>query len=151
MTFIHYYLFCKCNVNCLYASLTLNNSFFLCIAIYIWKKNQIPIKKNTYKKTTPLPQQTNKQNKRTSIYRLNGPHGKRKFNQSAIYSILKVDTCFQIKLYTGNQVIHTFQCFERFKEFLKFSQQLSFQNIVLGKNAIHFCFVLSLIKQQRLV
>lgn len=151
MTFIHYYLFCKCNVNILYASLTLNNSFFLCIAIYIWKKNQIPIKKKHLQKNNPPPP-TNKQTKQTNKYlSFKRSTWKRKFNQSAIYSILKVDTCFQIKLYTGNQVIHTFQCFERFKEFLKFSQQLSFQNIVLGKNAIHFCFVLSLIKQQRLV
>lgn len=44
--------------------------------LYLEKKPNPYKKKTPTKKQPPLPQQTNKQNKRTSIYRLNGPHGK---------------------------------------------------------------------------
>lgn len=60
--------------------------------LFIFEKNPNPYKKTpTKKQQPPPPQQTskqkNKQNKQTSIYRLNGPNGKRKFNKSAILFI----------------------------------------------------------------
>lgn len=48
-----------------------------------WKKEQQ--QKKNKKKTPKTIKQTDKHNKKTSTYRLNGPNEKRKLNQSAIY------------------------------------------------------------------